>query len=70
MTLIAKCSSIQTLKNLGFVDIKKISVVNDIRNYESHQYTPEQIIISEEKLATLSNSPSIYYESVLNLIKK
>jgi len=70
MTLIAKCSSIQTFKNLGFVDIKKISFVNDIRNYESHQYSPEQIIKSEEKLTTLSNSPSIHYESVLNLIKK
>lgn len=70
MTLIAKCSSIQTLKNLGFVDIKKISIVNDIRNYESHQYSPEQIILSEEKLTALSNSPSIHYESVLNLIKK
>ena len=70
MTLIAKCSSIQTLKNLGFVDIKKISIVNDIRNYESHQYSPEQIIVSEEKLTKLSNSPSIHYESVLNFIKK
>ena len=70
MTLIAKCSSIQTFKNLGFVDIKKISIVNDIRNYESHQYSFEQIVKSEEKLTTLSNSPSVYYESVLNLIKK
>lgn len=70
MTLIAKCSSILTFKNLGYVDIKKISLVNDIRNYESHQYTPEQIIKSEEKLETLSKSPSLYYEPVLNLIKK
>lgn len=70
MSLFAKCSSIQTHKNLGYVDVKKISIVNDIRNYESHQYSQEQIIASEEKLTTLSNSPSLYYESVLNLIKK
>ena len=70
MPLIAKCNSIQSYKKLGFVDVNKISIVNDIRNYESHQFSQIQKIKSEAKLETLRNSPSLYYESVLTLIKK
>lgn len=66
----AKCNSIRAFLQLKYVDYNKISLVYDIRNYESHQLTGERIVESEIKLTQLKNSPTHYYEEVYKLMKQ
>lgn len=70
MAIKSKCSSIKECFSLRYVDIRKISIVIDIRDYESHQYNLEQIIQSEAKLTELNNNPREHYEAVFSLIKQ
>lgn len=70
MAILAKCSSIQTFLKLNYVGLNKISLVNDIRNYESHQFSTDKIDESETKLLLLKNNPNEYYDEVFKLIKQ
>ncbi len=65
-----KCNSIQTYLGIKYIAHNKVSLVYDIRNYESHQFAPDKIEESEAKLQLLKNSPSEYYEEVFKLIKQ
>lgn len=70
MTIIAKCYSIHAYHILNFVSVKKISLVYDIRNYESHQFAINKIEQCEAKLSILKEYPNEYYEEVFKLIKQ
>ncbi|MDI9877931.1 hypothetical protein [Flectobacillus longus] len=65
-----KCNSIQTYLGIKYIAHNKVSLVYDIRNYESHQFAPDKIEESEAKLQLLKNSPTDYYEEVFKLIKQ
>ena len=64
-----KCNSIRTYKDIKYIDYNKISLVYEIRNFESHQFASDKIKDCEEKLEELKKSPNEHYSEIYKLIK-
>lgn len=69
MPFLTKCSSVSAFLNT-FINFKRIQLTYDIRNYESHQFLPDKVKDSEDKLKQLKDYPTDYYGEVFTLLKK
>jgi hypothetical protein len=69
LTFKSKCLAAQEFLTIKYLSQKKIVLLYDIRNYESHQFSSDQAKESEEKLLLLKSDPTDYYGEVFTLIK-
>ena len=64
-----KCWVAKEYLTIEYLPTKKINLVYDVRNYESHQFLSEKAKESEANLLLLKTNPTDYYPEIFKLIR-